>query len=100
MNTPTKKGTARQPATVNRELNLLSSAFSLAVLYDKAEFNACGKVDLFPLANIRYRYSLPGEDPRLMAELSGPLAHLKPAVTVRRKRDAYCRTGAQDTYTT
>jgi len=31
MNTPTKKGTARQPATVNRELNLLSSAFSLAV---------------------------------------------------------------------
>ena len=49
MNTPTKKGTARQPATVNRELNLLSSAFSLAVLYDKAEFNPCSKVDLFPL---------------------------------------------------
>jgi len=43
MNTPTKKGTARQPATVNRELNLLSSAFSLAVLYDKAEFNPCSK---------------------------------------------------------
>ena len=28
LNTPTKKGTARQPATVNRELNLLSSAFT------------------------------------------------------------------------
>jgi hypothetical protein len=46
-------------ATVNRELNLLSSAFSLAVLYDKAEFNPCSKVDLFPLDNLRYRYLLP-----------------------------------------
>jgi len=82
MNTPTKKGTARQPATVNRELNLLSSAFSLAVLYDKAEFNPCSKVDLFPLDNLRYRYLLPEEEPRLMAELSGPRAHLKPAVIV------------------
>ena len=82
MNTPTKKGTARQPATVNRELNLLSSAFSLAVLYDKAEFNPCSKVDLFPLDNLRYRYLLPEEEPRLMAELSGPRAHLRPAVIV------------------
>src|SRR5687768_12763982 len=82
MNTPTKKGTARQPATVNRELNLLSSAFSLAVLYDKAEFNPCSKVDLFPLDNLRYRYLLPEEEPRLIAELNGPRAHLKPAVIV------------------
>jgi len=82
MNTPTKKGTARQPATVNRELNLLSSAFSLAVVYDKAEFNPCSKVDLFPLDNLRYRYLLPEEEPRLMAELSGPRAHLRPAVIV------------------
>jgi hypothetical protein len=58
MNTPTKKGTARQQATVNREVNLLSSVFSLAVLYDKAEFNPCSKVDLFPLDNLRYRYLL------------------------------------------
>ena len=82
MNTPTKKGTARQPATVNRELNLLSSAFSLAVLYDKAEFNPCSKVDLFPLDNLPYRYLLPDEEPRLMAELKGPRAHLKPGVIV------------------
>jgi putative transposase len=56
MNTPTKKGTARQPATVNRELTLLSSAYSLAVKYDKAESNPCSKVDLFTLDNLRYRY--------------------------------------------
>ena len=82
MNTPTKKGTARQPVTVNRELNLLSSAFSLAVLYDKADFNPCSKVDLFPLDNLRYRYLLPDEEPRLIRDLNGPRAHLKPAVIV------------------
>jgi integrase len=82
MKTPTKKGTARQPATVNRELTLLSSAFSVAVKYDKAESNPCSKVDLFTLDNLRYRYLLPEEEPRLMAELSGPRAHLKPAVAV------------------
>jgi integrase len=82
MNTPTKKGTQRQPATVNRELTLLSSAYSLAVKYDKAESNPCTKVDLFRLDNLRYRYLLPEEEPRLMAHLSGPRAHLKPAVVI------------------
>jgi integrase len=82
MNTPTKKGTARQPATVKRELNPLSSAFSLAVLYDKADFNPCSKVDLFPLDNLRYRYLLPEKEPRLVAELNGPRTHLRPAVIV------------------
>ena len=82
LNTTTKKGTARRPATVNRELTLLSSAFSLAIKYDKAESNPCSKVDLFTLDNLRYRYLLPEEEPRLMAKLSGPRAHLKPAVIV------------------
>ena len=82
MNTPTKKRTPRQPATVNRELTLLSSAYSLAVKYDKAESNPCGKVHLFTLDNLRYRYLLPEEEPRLMAHLSGPRAHLKPAGVV------------------
>jgi integrase len=82
MNTPTKKGTQRQPATVNRELTLLSSAYSLAVKYDKAESNPCSKVDLFTLDNLRYRYLLPEEEPRLMEHLSGPRAHLKHAAVV------------------
>lgn len=82
MSTSTKKGTARQPATVNRELTLLSSAYSLAVKYDKAESNPCSKVDLFTLDNLRYRYLLPEEEPKLIAQLRGPRAHLKPAVIV------------------
>jgi integrase len=82
LNTKTKKGPARQPATVNRELTLLSSAFSLAIKYDKAESNPCSKVDQFTLDNLRYRYLLPEEEPRLMAQLKWPRAHLKPAVIV------------------
>jgi integrase len=82
LNTPTKKNTPRRAATVNRELTLLSSAFSLAIKYDKAESNPCSKVDLFTLDNLRYRYLLPDEEPRLMASLTGPRAHLQPIVTV------------------
>lgn len=81
-NTLTKHGGQRQPATVNRELTLLSSMFTLAIKYDKAESNPCDKVDLFTLDNLRYRYLLPEEEPLLMAELIGPRAHLKSAVIV------------------
>lgn len=81
-NTPIKHGRQRQPATVNRELTLLSSMFTLAVKYDKAESNPCDKVNLFTLDNLRYRYLLPEEEPRLMAELTGPRAHLKPVMIV------------------
>lgn len=82
LNTQTKNETDRRPATVNRELTLLSSAFTLAVKFDKAERNPCSKVDLFTLDNLRYRYLLPEEEPRLMAQLTGPRAHMKPAVIV------------------
>jgi integrase len=82
LNTPTKKGTVRRPATVNRELTLLSSAFTLAVKYEKAESNPCSKVDLFTLDNLRYRYLLPEEETKLMSALCGPRAHMKPAVIV------------------
>jgi len=82
LNTQTKNETDRRPATVNRELSLLASAFTLAVKFDKAESNPCHKVDLFSLDNLRDRYLLPEEEPRLMAVLIGPRAHMKPAVIV------------------
>jgi integrase len=82
LNTPTKRKTPRQPATVNRELTLLSSAFTLAVKYDKAESNPCNKVDQFTLDNLRYRYLLPEEEPKLISQLDGPRAHLKSAVII------------------
>lgn len=82
LNTPTKRKTPRRPATVNRELTLLSSAYSLAVKYDKAESNPCSNADLFTLDNLRNRYLMPDEEPRRMAALTGPRAHLQPIVTV------------------
>lgn len=96
LNTPTKKETPRRPATVNRELTLLSSAYSLAVKYDKAETNPCSKIDLFTLDNLRDRYLLPEEEPKLMAELNGPRAHLKAAVIVARHRYATRRAVANE----
>ena len=37
---------------------------------------------IFTLDNLRYRYLLPDEEPRLMAALTGPRAHLQPIVIV------------------
>jgi integrase len=78
----TKKGTQRCPATVNREFDVLSKIFSLAIDCKKADTNPCTKVKKLRVNNQRYRYLLPEEEPRLMAALDGPRAHLKPAVIV------------------
>jgi len=78
----TKKGTQRARATVNREFDVLSKVFSLAVDYKKMDANPCSKVKKLRVSNQRYRYLLPEEEPRLMAALDGPRAHLKAAVIV------------------
>jgi hypothetical protein len=78
----TKKGTQRCPATVNREFDVLSKIFSLAIDSKKTDTNPCSKVKKLRVSNQRYRYLLPEEEPRLMAALDGPRAHLKAAVIV------------------
>ncbi len=78
----TRKGTVRSPASVNHELTLLSKIFNLAIDYKVTDTNPCTKVKKYQLDNKRYRYLLPEEEPRLMAALSGPRAHLKPLVIV------------------
>ncbi|MDQ3651545.1 MAG: site-specific integrase [Acidobacteriota bacterium] len=80
--TITKRGTVRAPASVNRELEMLSRVFSLAIDYKKTDSNPCTKVRKFRLQNQRYRYLLPEEEPMLMSKLTGPRAHLKDMVTV------------------
>lgn len=73
----TKKGTQRYPATVNREFDVLSKIFSLAIDSKKTDTNPCFKVKKLRVSNQRYRYLLPEEEPHLMAALDGPRAHLK-----------------------
>ncbi len=72
----TKYDTQRSPASVNRELELLSRIFSLAVGLGLAELNPCNRVSKFKLQNQRYRYLLPDEEPALLAQCTGKRKHL------------------------
>ncbi|CAN5295866.1 site-specific integrase [soil metagenome] len=55
LNTPTKHGQKRSPATVNRHLGVLSKIFSLAEDADLVENNPCKRVRKFRLNNQRVR---------------------------------------------
>ena len=78
----TKKETQRSPASVNRELELLSRIFSLAVRIGLAEFNPCSRVSKFKLQNQRYRYLLPDEEPALLAQCTKGRKHLATMIPV------------------
>jgi len=78
----TKKGSVRSAASVNRELELLSKIFSLAIDYGVAETNPCRKVRKLRLNNKRIRYLSDEEETRLFANLTGQRAHLRPMVTI------------------
>ena len=80
--TPTKNGTPRAHASVNREFETLSRLFNLAIDFKKAESNPCSRVKKFKLDNERYRYLLPEEEPVLMSVLTGKREHLKGMITV------------------
>lgn len=78
----TKHDKQRSPASVNRELELMSRIFSLAVQLGLAEFNPCGRVSKFKLQNQRYRYLLPDEEPALLAQCTGSRKHLASMIPV------------------
>lgn len=52
----TKRNTERSPATVNRELELLSEIFGLAMKYREIDTNPCREVEHFKEDNEQYRY--------------------------------------------
>jgi integrase len=72
----TKRKTKRSPASVRHEIDLLSRIFSLAVTWGLAEANPCSRVTKIKLQNQRYRYLLPDEEPRLLAQCTGKRKHL------------------------
>lgn len=78
--TKTVRGTNRAPSTVNRELELLSKTFSLAIDLDLAIHNPCQKVKRYREDNERNRYLSDDEETRLLAVLNGPRAALRPLV--------------------
>ena len=77
-----KPDRSRSPSSVNRELELLSKIFSLAVKYRVTADNPCSDVKLLPVDNKRIRYLTDEEMPRLFAQLTGQRAHLRPLVIV------------------
>lgn len=74
--TKTKHETPRAPASVNREFEMLSRIFTLAMSLGKADSNPCSKVEKFKLDNERYRYFEPEEEGSLMTNLIDKRRHL------------------------
>jgi integrase len=82
LKTKTRRGGNRHPNTVNKELQLLSRVFSMAVDNELAESNPCRRVRQLKCEWQRDRYLLPEEERQLMARLTGRYAHLKPIVVI------------------
>jgi integrase len=76
----TRRKTKRGPASVKHEMNALSRIFSLAVTWGLADSNPCSRVSRIKLQNQRYRYLLPDEEPRLLAQCTGKRKHLAPMI--------------------
>ena len=74
--------TQRAPASVNREFEMLSRVFNLAIEVGKADANPCLRVKKFKLDNERYRYLTLTEEADLMSWLIGRRKHLEAMVIV------------------
>ena len=75
-----KSSKPRTPASVNRELCLLSKILALAVRDRKIADNPCRQVNLLSGERSRTRYLSPDEENRLLQQLVGVRAHLVPIV--------------------
>jgi integrase len=82
MNSITRYGRSRRPASVNRELAILSGIFTMAVDYEEIGFNPCRKVEMLPENNQRTRHLSFEEEDRLFAALTGAREFLRPLITV------------------
>ena len=80
--TPTKKGSERRPATVNRELENLSRMFNLAIDMGIPLTNPCLKVQSLSEDNERNRYLSDAEERRLLDVLQGRRKHLRSIVLI------------------
>lgn len=80
--TVTVRGKQRSKASVNRELELLSRIFSLAVSNREIRSNPVSEIQHLKGEIRRTRYLLPDEEGRLMEVLNGKSSHLRLIVQV------------------
>jgi integrase len=78
----TRRGKDRAPASVNRELEVLSRIFTLAIEQEVVATNPCRKVKKLLMDNVRTRYLSVEEEEKLMESLTGRLSHLRPIIIV------------------
>jgi integrase len=80
--TPTRAGKPRRPASINRELECLSSIFSMAMRkpHRLISENPCREVTKLLEENQRNRYLSAEEEERLLAACVGDRAHLRPII--------------------
>lgn len=81
-NSSNGRGALRSPSSVNRELELLSRIFSLAVERGEIDNNIFKGVKKLPMNNLLTRYLTEDEEPRLMAVLTNRREHLRPIVLI------------------
>jgi len=77
-----KPDKARTPATVNRELALLSAIFRVAIKHKQASINPCSEVEYAKGEKSRRRFMTFEEEDRLMGVLIGDRSHLRDMVLV------------------
>jgi integrase len=70
------------PSTINRELQILSKIFSLAIKYGVTQNNPCSEVPLLHENNKRVRYLMDEEEHKLLSVLTGPRGHLLSLVII------------------
>ncbi len=78
----TIRGTRLSKTSVNRELEILSKIFTKAKDFGKVDRNPCRQVERFKNRKVIPRYFTHDEEDRLMAAMTGTLAHLRPIATV------------------
>lgn len=82
MKSITRYGRTRRPASVNRELAILSGIFRMAVDYEEIVQNPCRKVSSLPENNQRTRHLSFDEEDGLFAAMGGDREYLRTLVTV------------------
>ena len=74
------RGEVRSPSSVNRELELLSRIYSLAIERSEVDTNPFKGVKKLAANNVLTRYLTSEEEDRLLSVLTGRRAHLRPIV--------------------
>jgi integrase len=82
LKTKSQRGTTFSPASVNHELALLSSIFTMARKNRLIRENPCIDVEKLEVDNERERYLTIKEEARLFAQLTGRRSHLRAIVTI------------------